>query len=128
MPARRRVANRPSRNWGGISRRRASSPIGTGTDAPHSVSSQSARTAYGDLEVMASKRAKVTARGTRIEARSLGPSPGADGADLLPLPPARPVVGARSVGHDRAQDHPHGRVRAALRALVARARAAPHEP
>ena len=39
-----------------MSRRRASSPIGIGTEAPHSASSQSARTAYGDLEVIASKR------------------------------------------------------------------------
>jgi VanZ family protein len=34
MPARRRVAKRPSRNWTGISRARARSPIGTGAESP----------------------------------------------------------------------------------------------
>src|SRR4051812_19596587 len=54
MPARRKVANRPSRNWTGMSRRRAISPIGTGPAPPLRASSASARTAYGDLDVMAS--------------------------------------------------------------------------
>src|SRR3954451_18226632 len=54
MAARRSVANRPSRNCTGISRRRAISPIGTGPELPLRASSASARTAYGDFDVMAS--------------------------------------------------------------------------
>src|SRR3954466_10743857 len=54
MPARRNVANRPSRNCTGMSARRAISPIGTGPAPPLRASSASARTAYGDLDVMAS--------------------------------------------------------------------------
>src|ERR1700735_1339161 len=54
MPARLSVANSCSRNWTGISRRRASSAIGTGQLSPHRCSSTSALTAYGDLVVIES--------------------------------------------------------------------------
>src|ERR671932_1412178 len=56
MPARRRTAKSCSRNWTGMSRRRASSPIGTGPAPPVRASSASARTAYGDLVVIESTR------------------------------------------------------------------------
>src|SRR4051794_34368645 len=52
MPARRRTAKSCSRNCTGMSRRRASSPIGTGPAPPMRASSVSARTAYGDLVVI----------------------------------------------------------------------------
>src|SRR5918999_1763327 len=45
-----------SRNWTGMSRRLASSPIGTGPAPPARASSVSARTAYGDLVVIESMR------------------------------------------------------------------------
>src|SRR3954454_22313639 len=45
-PARRRTAKSCSRNWTGMSRRRARSPIGTGP-SPERPSSASARRAYG---------------------------------------------------------------------------------
>src|SRR5918998_6506033 len=51
MPARRRVAKSCSRNWTGMSRRRASSPIGTGP-SPQRPSSASACSAYGDFVVI----------------------------------------------------------------------------
>src|SRR5690348_10979699 len=47
MPARRNVANSCSRNCTGMSRRRASSPIGIGPLPPVRPSSASARSAYG---------------------------------------------------------------------------------
>jgi len=53
------VAKRLSRNWTGMSRRLAISPIGTGAEPPVLASSTSALSAYGDLEVMASKRSRV---------------------------------------------------------------------
>src|SRR6185312_11371988 len=56
MPARRSVANRPSRNCTGISRARARSPIGTGVASPRRASSERARSAYGDLLVITSTR------------------------------------------------------------------------
>ena len=59
MPALRRVANRLSRNCTGIARRFAISPIGTGAEPPVRASSTSALSAYGDLEVMASKPPRV---------------------------------------------------------------------
>src|SRR5437899_7480120 len=52
MPARRSTANSCSRNCTGTSRRRASSPIGTGSEPPLHASSTSASTAYGDLLVI----------------------------------------------------------------------------
>ena len=54
--ARRNEANRPSRNCTGMSRARARSPIGTGPASPRRASSESARTAYGDLLVITSTR------------------------------------------------------------------------
>ena len=57
MPARRRTANSCSRNCTGMSRRRASSPIGTGPAPPLRASSVSARIAYGDLVVIDSTAA-----------------------------------------------------------------------
>src|SRR6478735_6811681 len=61
MPARRSVANSCSRNCTGMSRRRASSPIGTGPAAPVRPSSASARSAYGLFEVI-----EITARRLRL--------------------------------------------------------------
>src|SRR5438105_5192477 len=52
MPARRRVAKSCSRNCTGTWRRRASSPIGTGSELLLVASSASASTAYGDLLVI----------------------------------------------------------------------------
>src|SRR5918992_2928155 len=54
MPARRSAAKSCSRNWTGMSRRLASSPIGTGPAPPLRASSASARTAYGDFVVIES--------------------------------------------------------------------------
>src|SRR5918994_248463 len=54
MPARRRTAKSCSRNWTGMSRRRASSPIGTGPGPPARASSVRARDAEGDLVVIES--------------------------------------------------------------------------
>src|SRR5450631_1108743 len=59
MPPRRRVAKSCSRNCTGTSRRRASSPIGTGPGPELRPSSASASTAYGDLlviEIMFARR------------------------------------------------------------------------
>src|SRR3954470_13870906 len=53
MPARRRTAKSGSRNWTGMSRRRASSPMGTGP-GPCRPSSTSALRAYGPLVEMVS--------------------------------------------------------------------------
>ena len=53
-----------------MSRRRASSPIGTGASPPWTASSTSALTAYGDLEVIESIAAKEL-----YEFASRGPSP-----------------------------------------------------
>ncbi len=52
IPARRSTANSCSRNCTGTSRRRASSPIGTGPEPALRPSSASASTAYGDLLVI----------------------------------------------------------------------------
>src|SRR2546429_3379026 len=52
MPARRSVAKSCSRNCTGTWRRRASSPIGTGSKLLLVASSASASTAYGDLLVI----------------------------------------------------------------------------
>src|SRR4051794_35306454 len=60
MPARRRTAKSCSRNWTGTSRRRASSPIGTGPAPPQRASSARARMAYGDLVVIDSTRQMLT--------------------------------------------------------------------
>src|SRR5919198_5962924 len=60
MPARRRTAKSCSRNWTGTSRRRASSPIGTGPAPPVRASSASARIAYGDLVVIESTTSILT--------------------------------------------------------------------
>ena len=51
--------------------------------------------------------------------QALRPAAPADGADLLPLGPARPQLGARGLGHGPAQGRPHGRVRAAVVPVVA---------
>src|SRR3954453_7064253 len=100
MPARRSVANRPSRNWTGMSRRRAISPIGTGPELPERASSASARTAYGDLEVMVSKARSSLGywhdagqQTARVDAPA-----GPHGPDLLPVGPAGSVVRARQLG------------------------------
>src|SRR3954468_8772945 len=101
MPARRRVANRPSRNWTGMSRRRAISPIGTGPDDPLRASSASARTAYGDLEVMVSNpRASLDCPDGegRPAYPPLAAAARADGADLLPVGTTRPVDRPRHLG------------------------------
>src|SRR5438876_11072479 len=61
IPARRSTANSCSRNCTGTSRRRASSPIDTGSEPPLRASSASASTAYGDLlviEIIAGRRAR----------------------------------------------------------------------
>src|SRR4051812_25345173 len=122
IPARLSVANSPSRNWTGMSRRRAISPMGTGPAPPLRASSASARTAYGAFDVIASISA------TRLSVLDSEPPPigpvaaaaRADGGDLLLLRAARPELGARDDRSDRAQDRAHGGVRAALLPLVAR--------
>src|SRR5689334_15897021 len=111
-----------------MSRLRASSPMGTGTEAPQSASSMSARTAYGDLEVIASKREKVRARVTRKAARSLGAAARPHGVDLLPVRPAGLVVGPRGVGPDRAQVRSRRDLRRTLLLLVARSAGANARP
>src|SRR5262245_11388506 len=63
MPARRSVAKSCSRNWTGMSRRRASSPIGIGPPPPVRPSSASARSAYGLFVVI-----EITARRLRLPA------------------------------------------------------------
>src|SRR3954471_21993432 len=68
MPARRRTAKSCSRNWTGMSRRRASSPIGTGPPPRSRASSTRARSAYGDLVVIESMRASIVRQ--RSAARS----------------------------------------------------------
>src|SRR3954468_18386414 len=71
MPARRRTAKSCSRNWTGTSRRRASSPIGTGPAPPQRASSASARIAYGDLVVIESTPVILTCvavRRSRVQA------------------------------------------------------------
>src|SRR3954469_2658798 len=69
MPARRRTAKSCSRNWTGTSRRRASSPIGTGPAPPQRASSASARIAYGDLVVIESTTPILTPRAAGIPRR-----------------------------------------------------------
>src|SRR5690606_11446381 len=117
-----------SRNWTGMSRRRASSAIGTGASPPTRPSSTSARSAYGDLvviEIMATglpsswHATDATARGLD---RPLRAAAGPDGRDLRPLRPAPPENGAGHARPDPAQDRAHGRVRPAVRAVAARAR------
>ena len=58
-PARRSVAKSCSRNCTGMSRRRASSPIGTGPASPVRPSSVRAFSAYGLFVVIEIIRAKV---------------------------------------------------------------------
>ena len=59
--------------------------------------------------------------GTRTH-RRLRAAAGADGPHLLPVRPARPELGARTGRRDRPQARPHGRVRAAVVAVVPRVR------
>src|SRR4051794_17455336 len=75
-PARRSTANSCSRNCTGMSRRRASSPIGTGAASPSLASSTSARTAYGDFVVIDSTPSILGAQGDH-------PRQGARGAATL---------------------------------------------
>src|SRR6266571_2978410 len=72
MPARRRTANSCSRNWTGTSRRRASSPIGTGPAPPVRASSASARIAYGDLVVIDSTTSILTGPAEGLQPAALG--------------------------------------------------------
>src|SRR3954463_1494062 len=83
MPARRRTAKSCSRNWTGMSRRLASSPIGTGPPPPRRASSTSARRAYGDLVVIEIMRHRSYGRRRRR-------SPAVDGD--APLARVDPVV------------------------------------
>src|SRR6476661_5630861 len=100
MPERRRTAKSCSRNCTGMSRRRASSPIGTGPAPPLRPSSARAFSAYGLLDVIEIMglpwRSYVTADPDRART-------GAHGRHLRPLGAAGPVVGAGHVGPLRAQ-------------------------
>src|SRR3712207_771995 len=113
MPARRSVANRPSRNWTGMSRRRAISPMGTGPDPPLRASSASARTAYGDFEVIASTAPTRLSSldSEHLATRPLASAAAAHGGHLLLLGAARPQLGARDDRPDRPEDHPRVGVR-----------------
>src|SRR5579884_4307897 len=71
MPARRSTAKSCSRNWTGMSRRRASSAIGTGP-APDRASSTSARRAYGGLDETDSTAPDRMARDGRLQPAALG--------------------------------------------------------
>src|SRR6266536_4421256 len=89
MPARRRTAKSCSRNWTGISRRRASSPIGTGP-SPERPSSARARSAYGLLVVIdsmgaADRRARAAARGESEPAALGGDEDGLGAVDRAEL-------------------------------------------
>src|SRR3954465_1386788 len=107
MPARRKVANRPSRNWTGMARGGAISPIGTGPAPPLRASSASARTAYGDFDVMASTGRRslgyACVAAAHLEARSVGPAARAHGDHLRALGAAGPELGARHDRPDRPQ-------------------------
>src|SRR3954447_9403912 len=110
MPARRSVAKSCSRNWTGMSRRRASSPIGTGVSPPVLPSSVRAFRAYGLLAVIESiGLGSLYGSGKAIRAGDR-----ADGAHLLPLGAARSELGARRLGPRPAQARAHDRVRAAV--------------
>src|SRR4051812_39573906 len=61
MPARRSTAKSCSRNWTGISRRRASSPIGTGPAPPQRPSSVRAWRAYGLFVVIEITKSRLVA-------------------------------------------------------------------
>src|ERR671936_120422 len=73
MPARRITAKSCSRNCTGISRRLASSPIGTGP-SPERPSSARARSAYGLLVVMESIRSPSMLSGD-VDAEGLAVAP-----------------------------------------------------
>src|SRR3977135_3209562 len=74
MPALLSTAKSCSRNCTGTSRRRASSPIGTGSEPELRPSSASASTAYGDLLVIEITAAMLRERGPGPPAGWLEPA------------------------------------------------------
>src|SRR5919201_119656 len=111
MPARRRTAKSCSRNWTGMSRRLASSPIGTGPLSPLRPSSTSARNAYGDFVVIEIIRPPMLrdapgdgARRARWRAAALKPAAlGRDEDRLGAVDRTQLAVDVVKVGADRAR-------------------------
>src|SRR6201995_6204593 len=96
-----------------MSRRRANSPIGTGPAFPERANSASARTAYGDFEVIVNKAGSSLgyAYDAGLPTADVATAARPDGPDLLPVGAAEPVVRARQLGPPSAQVRAHDRVR-----------------
>src|SRR3954463_16578284 len=105
-----------------MSRRAATSPIGTG-EPPRRASSPRARTAYADFAVMTSNRAAslVCGHDDAEETRPVAAATGANGRHLLLVGAAEPQLRAWLDRPRGPQDRARQRVRAALLPVVARA-------
>src|SRR3954453_14074965 len=103
-----------------MSRRAATSPIGTGA-SPRRASSARARTAYADFAVMTSNRQRTLLfeHDGPEEARPVAPAAGPHGRHFFLFRAAESELGPRLDRPRRPQDRARQRVRASVLPLVA---------